>query len=127
MIKVSRTQVVPQPTDDQDSAVTELLKSLSPLNSQSHPHILKTEICKLNDERADTPAFDLSKAKETVELLDCGEFRVVLSEDVENNANVLGGLFILTIKNKNWKKEIFKARFVIQGHLDREKELLVQA
>lgn len=38
---------------------------------------------------------------------------------------MLGGRFVLTINNKVTDNELFKARFFVQGHLDREKELLV--
>lgn len=127
IIKVNRTQVVPQPRNQQDSAIARLLRKLSPLNSQPFPNILLTEILTPNDQRGDSPAFDLAKAKEIVELLDRGAFRVVLKEDLDDGANILGGRFVLTIKHKNTDQEIFKARFVVQGHLDREKELLVHA
>lgn len=52
---------------------------------------------------------------------------MVMKQDLDENANILGGRFLLTIKHKDSDKELFKARFVVQGHLDREKEFLVQA
>lgn len=61
------------------------------------------------------------KTKETVGLLYKGAFRVVLNEDLEENANILGGRFVLTIKHKDKDNEVLKASFVVQGHLDREK------
>lgn len=35
------------------------------------------------------------------------------------------GRFVLTIKNQNTAQEVFKARFVVQGHPDRNKNILV--
>lgn len=127
VIKVHRSQVVPQLDGHNDSAIARLLRKLSPLNSQPFPNILLTEILAPNDKRGESPIFDLAKAKEIVELLDRGAFRVVLKEDLDKSANVLGGRFLLTIKHKDTDKEMFKARFVVQGHLDREKAFLVHA
>lgn len=125
IFKVSRAQVIPHKRSDDQSGIAELLRMLSPLNSQSHPNILLTEILQPNDNRAESPGFELAKAKEIVGLLDRGAFRIVLREEIDPQANVLGGRFVLTIKNKDTDNEIFKARFVVQGHLDKEKELLV--
>lgn len=62
-----------------------------------------------------------------VGLLEKKAFRVVLKEDLNEDANILGGRFVLTIKHKDTGNELLKARFVVQGHLDREEELLVHA
>lgn len=127
IFKLCISHVIAQPSDEEANAVSTLLKRLSPLNSQPLPHILLTEILKPNDQRCESSQFDLSKAKEIVGLLDKNAFRVVLKEEIKPVANVLGGRFVLTIKQKNTDQELFKARFVVQGHLDREKELLVHA
>lgn len=127
VIKFSRTQVIPQPLEEENTPISELLKQLAPFNSKSHPNILLTEILQPNDLRIESPDFDLAKTKEIKGLLDRKAFRVVLEEDLERDANVLGGRFVLTIRNKGTNDEIFRARFVVQGHLDREKELLVHA
>lgn len=52
---------------------------------------------------------------------------MVLKKDLDEKANILGRRFFLTIKHKDANKEVFKARFVVQGHLDRQKELLVHS
>lgn len=44
---------------------------------------------------------------------------MVLKEDLDKDANMLGGHFVLTIKKKGTESEVFKARFVVQGHLDK--------
>lgn len=40
-------------------------------------------------------------------------------------AKILGGRFVLTIKNVNTYEEVYKARFVVKRHTDIEKNLLV--
>lgn len=49
----------------------------------------------------------------------------MIRQDLEGGANILGGRFVLAIKNKGTGKEVLKARYVVQGHMDREKNLLV--
>lgn len=80
-----------------------------------------------NDSLAESPGFDLAKAKEIVGVLDRGAFRMVLKEEADPQANIVGGRFVLTINNKDSDKESLKARFVVQGHMDKEKDLLVHA
>ena len=49
----------------------------------------------------------------------------MFKEDVPSDANILGGRFVLSIKNKNTKEEVAKARFVVQVHRDKDKTQLV--
>lgn len=69
----------------------------------------------------------MAMAKEITWLLHKKAFRVVLKEELERGANILCSRLVLTIENKGSNREIFKARFVVQCHLDREKELLLHA
>lgn len=48
-----------------------------------------------------------------------------MKEDVPKTANVLGGRFVLPIKNSTTKDEIYKTRYVVQGHTDVEKNTIV--
>lgn len=123
--KLNKSHIIPQPGDDRRNAVSNLLKHLSPLNSQPLPHVLITEVLQPQDPRCDSSHFDLAKAREIVGLLNKKAFKVVFKEELEPNANILGGRFVLTIKHKGTDKELLKARFVVQGHLDCERELLV--
>lgn len=43
---------------------------------------------------------------------------MVAKDEVPNDANILGVCIVLTIKNKDKHGEVFKARFVVQGHKD---------
>jgi Reverse transcriptase (RNA-dependent DNA polymerase) len=58
-------------------------------------------------------------------LIDRGTWRVVAKEEVSDNANILGGRFVLAIKDEVTDKEVWKARFVVQGYLDHLKTSLV--
>lgn len=48
-----------------------------------------------------------------------------MRQDLDDKANILGSRFVLTIKHKGIDDEFFRARLIVQGHLDREKEFLV--
>lgn len=54
-----------------------------------------------------------------------GAFRIFLNGNILKNANILGGRFVLAIKNYGTDDEVFKACFVVNGHTDAEKNLLV--
>lgn len=60
-------------------------------------------------------------------LMKRGVFDIVLREELPKNANILGGRFVLAIKDPNTKEERYKARLVVQGHRDRHKPYLVHA
>jgi hypothetical protein len=42
------------------------------------------------------------------------------------NPNIMGGRFLLTIKDSGTSKEIYKARYFVQGLRDKKKTSLVQ-
>lgn len=65
--------------------------------------------------------FDEARAKEICGLLKRKAFRVVCKEEIADDANTLGGRFVLTIKDTETDSPVFKARFVVQGHTDSEK------
>ena len=64
-------------------------------------------------------------AKEIRGLFDRGTFKVILREEVPTDANVLPGRFILAIKSTEDGEINYKARFVIGGHRDKMKHLMV--
>lgn len=57
--------------------------------------------------------------------MDMGTWKVVLKEEVPSNANVLGGRFVLAIKDSDTDREVWKARFVVQGYRDKMNKSLV--
>lgn len=40
----------------------------------------------------------------------------MFEKDVPNNANILGGRFVLAIKNEGTTDEVWKARFAVEGY-----------
>ena len=50
---------------------------------------------------------------------------MVCKDDIPHDANVLGGRFVLAIKNVGTDGELFRARFVVHVHTDAEKNILV--
>ena len=63
--------------------------------------------------------------KEVIGLFERGTFKIILREDVPENANILPGRFVLAIKSTEEGQEKYKARFVMGGHRDKVKNLLV--
>jgi len=69
--------------------------------------------------------FDDAKLKEVTQLLEKGTYAIVCSAEVPEDAVVLNSRFVLVIKNPGTKEEIYKARFVILGHMDPDKGRVV--
>lgn len=99
-----------------------LKDTLQQFNSDTPPGIFLTEVLEPGDARENSPEFVLAKAKEPDGLICQGAFEIVLRDEISKQANILGSRFVLTIKEKGTNKEIFKARYVVQGHKDAEKD-----
>ena len=84
-----------------------------------------TEFLPPNAPQGNEKRFEAAKEKEITGLQANGTYEVVFKEDVASDANILGGRFVLSIKDKNTDNEITKARFVVQGHRDKDKNKLV--
>lgn len=54
-----------------------------------------------------------------------GAFRNFLKENIPENSNIIGGIFFLAIRSCETDAEVLKSCFVIQGHIDPEKNFLV--
>lgn len=117
--------VLPSNKIDGSEMLSHIHHFLQTKTSHHSPRVFLTEILKPWDVRSNKPQFTEAKKREILGLLDKGTFSVVLTEEVPPTANVLGGRFVLSIKNKGTQHEAFKARFVVQGHLDQEKSRLV--
>lgn len=57
-------------------------------------------------------------------LLERGEFKYIGTKSVPQNANILGGIFVLSIKQPDTAFEKYKARVIVQGHKDKEKKFI---
>ncbi len=69
--------------------------------------------------------FEEAIKKEIDGLVKNGTWRVVCYDETPKDACVLSGRFVLAIKDEGTGKEIWKARFVVQGHRDKLKKYLV--
>lgn len=114
------------PTPQGNSELKRLLEGMEQFKTNPHPGILITETLHPADPRGRSGIFDEAKAKELAGLAERGFYEVVFREDVPPDANVLGDRFVLAIKNANTQEEVYKARFVVQGHTDVEKNILMQ-
>ena len=89
-------------------------------NIEESPQIYITEVIKSNDPRAKN--FDEAKKKEILGLIEKGTFKIVLKSEAGDDPNIIPCRFVLAIKNVGTGEEILKARFVLAGHRDKEKE-----
>ena len=89
------------------------------------PRILYTDVIPISDPRAKSPEFDDAKRAEFLSLMERGTFRVVLEEELGQNPNIISSRFVLSIKHSDTGEVKYKARFVLGGHRDKEKNLIV--
>lgn len=57
--------------------------------------------------------------------MDSKAFTVILTENVLHYANLRIGMFLLEINNNGTKKEIYTARFFLQGYTNTDKNLCI--
>ena len=69
--------------------------------------------------------FDEPIRKEIDRLLKRNTCKIVCRSEIPEEGNVLNARFVLSIKTDGPDKELRKARFVVQGHTDRDKNSLV--
>ena len=84
-----------------------------------------SEVIKCTDPRSLSDAAISAKRKEIGGLLSRKTWKVVCERDVPTDANIMGGRFVLTLKDVGTDKPFFKARYVVQGHRDKDKDYLV--
>lgn len=84
-----------------------------------------TNILGTKDPECASPRFENAKADEIDGLSRRGTWKVIKRSELPPKSNVLGGRFVLTLKNFGTKEEKAKARYVAQGHKDREKAFMV--
>lgn len=89
--------------------------------------IFMAEVLSPNDPRAHTTEMSEAKRSEIRILLSRGTFKVILKEDIQRNGNVLLGRVVLALKSTIDGNVKHKARFVIGGHRDKLKELMVHS
>eukprot|EP00172_Hildenbrandia_rubra_P000344 Plantae.Rhodophyta-Hildenbrandia_rubra.ctg11618.p1 GENE.Plantae.Rhodophyta-Hildenbrandia_rubra.ctg11618~~Plantae.Rhodophyta-Hildenbrandia_rubra.ctg11618.p1 ORF type:complete len:534 (+),score=91.74 Plantae.Rhodophyta-Hildenbrandia_rubra.ctg11618:92-1603(+) len=70
--------------------------------------------------------FNLPKKKEWDGLMKSKTFACIDEKEIAKDANILNGRFVLGIKDPDAPDEIFKARFAMQGHVDKHKESMLK-
>lgn len=89
------------------------------------PGVFGTEILHPADARANSGIIDEAKLQQMEGLAKRGAYEIVCKEDVLYDANILGRRFVLGIKNVQTENGVCKAIYVVQGHTDTEKNLLI--
>jgi Reverse transcriptase (RNA-dependent DNA polymerase) len=124
----SCTQVKPfrQIYDPQTKATEVFTRMFSSIAAGIHQTFV-TEVIRPSDTRSFDTKMKAAKQKQIRGLLERGTFKIVLRNDIPKGANKLGGRYVLTIKDSGTDREIWKARYVIQGHWDQENEIMVRS
>lgn len=126
-VQHSRSQVKPYLVDPPDEIVEALFTSVRSMSSRKYEltNVNLTETLHPRDPRGNMPMFTEANRKEIKGLLEKGTWKVVLKREVPADAKMLSGRFVLTVKNANTDEEVYKARYVVQVHRDKEKKFLV--
>jgi hypothetical protein len=82
-----------------------------------------TEVLSPNDPRKSL--FGPAISKEMNGLIDRGTFQLCLRSETDPIASVLSSRFLLSIKRADDGEEIYKARLVVGGHMDKSKNSLI--
>lgn len=87
------------------------------------PRVLYTEEIHHGDPRESL--FDDAKRQEIAGLIEKGTFRLVLEEETGPNPNIVPCRFFLCLKHSETGEVKYKARFVLGGHRDKDKNFVV--
>ena len=123
-LKISTVNLVGAPHPQRESIFPAFADD-NPKNSSYTAHEHLTEILEADDPRANSKMFNIAKDVEVKGLLKRKTWRVIPKTQLPTGANVLSGRFVLTLKNVGSDTQRAKARFVAQGHRDKEKRVMV--
>lgn len=84
-----------------------------------------TEVLHPGDPRGETKPFETAKLAEINGLKARKVWKVISRSKIPKDANILGGRFVLAIKNLGSSDQKEKARDIVQGHKDKEKPYMV--
>lgn len=130
ILPFSTSQVKPylQAPDLTSTFMTQLNESLTRFRSPSiSDDIFVAEIIRQSDPRSRTLEMRDAKQQEIRNLFRRGTFQIVLKEEVPDDANILPGRFVMTIKSTVDGSIKHKARFVVGGHRDKLKQFMVHS
>jgi hypothetical protein len=105
-------------------------ESISHVLNSTQEDILDTRVTaaiQYGDPRASDRRMVEAKRKEIRGLLARETFKIVSKREIPQGANVLKGRYVLSIKDIGTLNETWKERFVIQGHRDIEKDVMVRS
>lgn len=103
-------------------ASTKQFRSTKPKRKPSRPEVMITEVLHLCDPRNIPKEATDTKRKEIEALVQRGTWKIALNEDIPKGSNITNGRFFVAIKNVETNEPYCKARFVAQGHRDRENQ-----
>jgi hypothetical protein len=95
------------------TSTAEATRFLKHVTENISKHIYSTNITEIidkKDPRAHDPRMEAAKRKKIQGLLKRGTFKYILKREIPDGANVLGGRYVLSIKDTatNWK--VWKTR-----------------
>ena len=115
-----------------DAQLEELKEIMIHFSSDKHSeksgsilHVHVTEILEPSDPRRNCQEAKAAKQKDIEDLIRRGTWKIIAHDELPENANILTGGFVITIKDTETDKPRLKARFVIHGNTDKEKNNLV--
>ena len=88
----------------------------APIDIASNADVLMTQIIEQGDVRAKSDEFAKTMRKEGLGLETRNTCKMVLRDSVLSSPSILGGRFVLELKNAGTVSELAKARYVAQGH-----------
>jgi len=115
------------PSDSIERHMRDLQAMLSSYGSDDIPDFFLTEIIHPKDPRVASPSMQAARLKEVRNLINRGTFKIILREDIPKDANVLPGRFVLAIKSTEDGEVKYKARYVLGGHRDKLKRMMVHS
>lgn len=110
------TEILPSTSSDVDKEVTEKLKLANTFATGEQPGIKITEVLRPGSPREWSSNFKYAKTGEINRLPKQISFEILMKKYTSETANMLGGRFVLAIKNRKTNDELCKACLVVQGH-----------
>ena len=108
-----------------NSFFADLNKGLSCFSASNNEAVYLTEIVDRADPRGNSQKMNAARRKEIKTLLERRRFKVMLREDVPPGGNILPGTIVLAIKSTEDGKVKYKVRYVIGGHRDWLRHMMV--
>ena len=119
------SQTLPEPNRHGYLELKRLLSGMQQFNSDTPLCVYITEGLYPADRSNHNHMFGAAKVKELPGLFERAVCEAVCKEDFPEGTNVLGGRFVAAIKEISTERELYKEHFVVQGHTDAEKNIII--